>query len=317
MSFLHPDVLPEPMRLIVRCLMGLKKPIPQDELVRLIAPNGLSEALASATWTGVPEAKGQAGKLIVELSLAEMRKAGLVEIGPTKQDTPVSLGDAITSAFPNARAVRADSFSAFLRESVLPGRCQSMGESGPDDSTAADLGIVLALALWVDDPLTPLDGFDAKSERTLKAIQSHQLGGNRSDWFLTNNEQYQPFIAWSIYLGFAVSEGGGQIMVDPTEALQHALAGILEDDEPIGAVLERLGETLPSTDRGIWGRRVASSLEIDPTATVSPGVALGLARLEHSGAISMTNKSDAESLALPVDPRRQRRISHVSRGKSL
>ena len=88
MPFLNPpDVLPEAMRFIVRVLLARGGALSEDELLTLISPLGLSEAIAGEKKDIEEESEPATrfrtgGRTIVKASLTAMRAAGLVEPGP-------------------------------------------------------------------------------------------------------------------------------------------------------------------------------------------------------------------------------------------
>ena len=83
-----PDILPEAMRYLVRALLALRQPqIDRDELIALVAPPGLTEAMdslaadAADTSEAEPDDLRTGGSIIAESSLDALRSLGLVCAG--------------------------------------------------------------------------------------------------------------------------------------------------------------------------------------------------------------------------------------------
>ena len=79
-----PDILPEAMRYLVRALLALRETRDRDELIGLVAPRGLTEAMdpgcRQADMTDAePDDLRTGGTIIAEASLDALRSLGIME----------------------------------------------------------------------------------------------------------------------------------------------------------------------------------------------------------------------------------------------
>lgn len=308
MPFLNPpDVLPEAMRFLVRATLAAGGSIDQDELMRLVAPSGLVEATGAGGARSGGDSK-TGGRTIAEKSLAELRATGLIE-QESSGSRAVSLGPALRSRFATWPDVTADAFAAFMLENPL-----AVADEGGDIETssgASDLQAALALLLLMPEPLRPITGFEAEG-KSFAEFQRRHLGNEQSEWYVRNPDRYPSFLRWTAYLGFTRTVPTGTV-VEPSHALLRILPRILDGDIPMAMFVQRLGEIMPYSDGGPIGIRV-NTLVAPVSGSLSPGLALGLRRLEHEGAVDLSLRSDAESFGAGVTEDDLSRYSHIAPG---
>jgi len=308
MAFLNPpDVLPEAMRFLTRALLAAGGSLDEEALVRLVAPEGLVEALdeAAPEVTDAPLSFKQGGRVIATASLAAMRGAGLVVKGDGGAQR---LAPPVTERFPKWELVTQVEFARLLRETALTTVRAEWEDELP--AGAEDLANALALLLSMPDPLDPVRAFETGAGKTLSGYQSDHFGPTQSTWIVRNKERYLPLVRWTTYLGMGRVLGDA-LVIDPAAALEAMALPLLDRESPITKFLDQLGAIMPYTDRGVVGtavrRRVGAS-----SSEVSPGLALGLIALHHQERIVLTGKSDAESVGFRVDPELAVSFSHIA-----
>ena len=310
MPYLNPpDVLPEAMRFMARALLASGNSIPESELLRLVSPTGLVEALGGEIVENSKELKG-GGQIIAKASLKAMRDSEYVNTDSSR-DRLISLTPIVTDYFKAYEDVTAQSFAAFVRTTSLRDASDTFSDD-ENEGGAEDLAIGLAMLLIAPKPLAPFGTFDAPSGKAFSRFQVQQLGTEIANWVVRNPVRYPPLERWAVYLGYARADVTG-LIVDPSHALEEAVQVFLgRDDMVLSRFLDELGVLMPSSDRGrvgvALGRRMA-----DPPRTneLFPGVALGLLTLENEGLIRLSNKSDAESFEFPLGNVADAHYSHV------
>src|SRR4051794_38702901 len=120
MAFLNPpDVLPEAMRFIVRAVAAQPDGLAEDELLRLISPQGFTEAVSGDPIGRDPAAKPKSGgRTIAVASLAALRGAGLLE-RPKAGDRSVRIGPALSGRVDPWEDLTAPAFAEVVRDTAL------------------------------------------------------------------------------------------------------------------------------------------------------------------------------------------------------
>lgn len=302
-----PDVLPEAMRFLLRALLAAPdRALPEETLVTLVAPAGMAEAMktlgaAEEVEEGDEPAAG-GGRRIAEASLHAVGELELVAFEGPRNARTAAPTLTVTELFPTPDALTAPAFASFLRSHLLLARFADRPAGQP--GAAVDLAEALALFHLMPEPLRPFVSFD-KAERAFQKVQRAMLGTDRTRWPVTNREQYQSFVRWSIYLGFAqsVPSGGRSVglVPDASAVVADHLAGLVPKERPIGTVVSELAELVPAFDGGYVQRRIQADLsEPLPDGWVSPGLALTLHRLHHGQRLRLEHRSDIAVLQLPV-----------------
>jgi hypothetical protein len=312
MPFLtSPDVLPEAMRFIVRVLLRSEDPIPQSDLLRLIAPAGLVEAV-NGTGPDSDDKFSPTGQIIADKTLAEMRGAGIVDQATTGTRA-VTASSIVTDAFPSWDAVHADVFADFLRTAVVAAASDVLDEDA--GGGAEDLAHAIALLFLMPGPLTPIAAFEEGKGKSLAEFQTRHLGDDIAKWVVRGPVRYPQLVRWASYLGYARLDNKGRLLIDPSVALHGPVSAIVQDEMDLPTFIDRLGIAVPPTDRGRIGSAVREKLSADQTRNgLSPGVALGLVTLHHQGVIKLTDQDDAESLSFPVVESEILDYTHIAPG---
>jgi hypothetical protein len=308
------------MRFIVRVLAARDGSLPEDELLRLISPLGLTEAIAEEAIAGDSESGETSGlktggRTIAEKSLAALRGVGAVQQSRAG-DRSVTLSPDVQERFPTWKFVTAPAFAEFLLRGALAS-VNGPTTSADDESSggAEDLASAVALLLSMPDPLAPIVAFENADGKLLASYQADQLGQDTSRWIIRNRERYASLVRWVPYLGFGRLLKG-ELVVDPSDALRTVALPLLDREMPVVEFLHSAARTMPYLDGGLVGSGVSATLSL-PTedGAVSPGLALGLRVLALRNEVRLTPKSDAESLAFPIHSANPLRFSHISPGE--
>lgn len=319
MPFINPpDVLPEAMRFIVRLLLQAEEPVPQAEVVRRISPAGLAEVTSGTPLDEKPKL-GEAGRIVVEATLAAMQGAGLVEVSGSERE--VGLTPLVSEHFSKWEKVDAESFAQFLLEQVVAVASDVFEASDEDEAKAGgaeDLAHTISLLLQMPNPMDPISGFESGGGKTLQTFQGEQFGLNpkKAGWLIPNNEQYLNVSRWVSYLGFGYVDGSRGLLIEPSAVLKEPVQNVLgKTDMPLERLLEALGSQIPITDRGAVASAVINRLK-NPLAKdqLSPGLAFGLRVLHEQKVIKLGHKADAASFGFPVRDGSEERYTHVASG---
>ena len=319
MPFINPpDVLPEAMRFIVRLLLQAGGPVPQAEVVRRISPAGLAEVTSGTPLDENPKL-GEAGRIVVEATLAAMQGAGLVEVSGSERE--VGLTPLVSEHFSKWEKVDAESFAQFLLEQVVAVASDVFEASDEDEAKAGgaeDLAHTISLLLQMPNPMDPISGFESGGGKTLQAFQGEQFGLNpkKAGWLVPNPEQYLNVARWVSYLGFGYVDGDRGLLMEPSAVLKEPVQNVLgKTDMPLERLLEALGSQIPITDRGAVASAVINRLK-NPLAKdqLSPGLAFGLCVLHEQKVIKLGHKADAASFGFPVRDGSEERYTHVASG---
>jgi hypothetical protein len=146
----------------------------------------------------------------------------------------------------------------------------------------------------------------------------NDLDDEFSDFELTNNSNWQHFIYWCIYLGFATKISIGDktfVCPDPTKAIKNELEVIFKNNKEMKIMdfMDELSNILPVLEFGNIRKVISSSvregLQI-PDNVLSFSTSIALLRLELRNIIKLTYKSDANSLSIKKDGKNEI-ISHI------
>ena len=221
-----PDFLPEAMRFLVRALLALREPeIDRDELIGVVAPRGLTEAMDSVA-TGA-----------VDLSDADpddLRTGGSLSPEPPSTHCGClawSCSPAIGSGWPvrkRSRKSPADVSSRSMFQVLLEAVIQM---ADPEASRGVeDLVQALILLHVAGEPLRPFDRFESpaasRAGRSFASRQQKILGPDRKTWPVPNREQWLSFRRWASYLGLARPVGTTGLIPDASEALARRLPAL-------------------------------------------------------------------------------------------
>jgi hypothetical protein len=304
-----PDILPEAMRFLVRALLALPAPPTREELVDLVAPPGLAEAMASAEPSDEPNAGDEAdvrstGRLIADRSLTALRTISLVH----EDKGAVVLADRVRQRCRQPRDLESGTFAGLLLERVVG---DGAGEGDPDARGVGDLFHGLELLHAAGDPLRPFDSFDeGAGRRRFIEWQQERLGLDRSGWPVANRERWLPLRRWAVYLG-AGRLVSGRLMADGSTALERSLRALPSRDYPIDDFVQRCVATLPFLDAN--GSPFGHDVEGE-RAVLSPGMSLTFAALRAKGLLTLYSKSDTggRTMRVRADRSLDERVTHVS-----
>jgi hypothetical protein len=276
------------MRFITKLLLGTKSPLSEQDLIALMTPTGL----INLGDGGFNDAEAnQSGKIIVERTLAAMRSVNLVT--KSNKGLPVELSSLVRSRFSNAKDVDAGSFATFLSETVLT----DISSFDSTDRGADDLARGIAFLLEIPNPLIPLVGFEStkKDSKTLESEMVRQFGKNNDDWPVRNKERYGPLSRWVCYLGFGYFDSQSALVVDSTAVLKSVISRMTSSEQSLGEFLVQLSELMPCIGFGPMSSAIREEMG-NPLGelVISPGLALGLLRLDACEVIKLTRKSDSD-----------------------
>lgn len=164
----------------------------------------------------------------------------------------------------------------------------------PDDTTNpnAEFGRALAWLLTLD-PYGPTVTWSVAEER-LKGSDAATLG--------FQNARFGNLYHWSVFLGYARSDGKGLALIpDPTAAVRRSLSRLLAPGvkKSIVDVLEQLSKSDPVLDGGTYRTEVDRWAAPDASRTqVSRSLSLSLKRLQEEGFIDLKYGADARNRTL-------------------
>jgi hypothetical protein len=304
-----PDILPEAMRYLLRALLASPDGSAQaTTLVALVSPAGMVEAMKSLGTGEEPEEGEESpaggGRKIAEASLSALQALELVESDGAAAARTVTLSPTFAERFADWKALTAPAFASFLRTHMFADQFLAVPDGGA--AVSLDLAEALALLHLADEPLRPFVSFDG-AERRFQAPQRAAFGTDRKRWPVTNKEQYQSFVRWSVYLGFAQPMPGSGRMLglipDASEVLVDHLAVLVPEPRPIGMVVADIGQLLPQLDRGAVQQRLRAEMGLaDDDAWMSPGLSLTLNRLHLGKRVTFEQRSDTSVLRLQFGP---------------
>jgi hypothetical protein len=313
-----PDILPEAMRFLVRALLALKEPeADKDELLALVAPRGLVEAMAAvgADAEDMPGDESDlrtGGNVIAAASLDALRNVGVVE----QRGNAIALIRESTERWKSPAQVDAEGFSRFLLDRVL--QLADPTASPGESQGVTDLVHALILLHTSDEPLRPFDRFEPSTSdgrrvgRSFMETLQEKLGADRQAWPFPNKEQWLTFRRWASYLRLARPVGAAGLIPDASAALIPLLAALPDGAYDVRDFVARCASVLPILDGGALHFGHDSQLEGDH-AVLSPGLSVSLLQLEADGVLVMEERSDmgGRTLRLRPDKTADKRITTV------
>jgi hypothetical protein len=183
-----------------------------------------------------------------------------------------------------------------------------------EENKSADLNRGLSWILAQD-----IYSVDISAHPRIEALESSQVA-DATRRVLQNDTRWNGLRTWMTYLGFA--RGGSPVTIDPTTAVRESLEEVFSIEETLTArqFVDRLAETLPVLDGGVYRRQVegllkGSSWLRPPADTLSTSLSRALRRLIHEGAIATEQRSDTEDglTLVGLDQRTRQRATHVRR----
>jgi hypothetical protein len=298
-----PDILPEAMRFLVRVLLASRdQEFDQNELISLVAPRGLVEAMKSIAPDDVdpsgadPDDLRTGGAIIAGASLRALRTLGLVE----QSGDRVKLAGA-TARWKTPSDASPESMCRILLDAVI-----EMGDSDASHGIG-DLIQALVLLHTAEQSLRPFDSFESaaaanRDGRSFASRQEEALGPVRKDnWPVPNQVQWQPLRRWASYLGLARSVGTTGLIPDASEALIRRLPTMTPGDYDVRDFIARCASAVPILDGGELQSGHDPLYEGDH-AVLSGGLSISLLQLEADGFLTMDQRSDASGRTLRLRP---------------
>jgi hypothetical protein len=297
-----PDILPEAMRFLVRALLAAPaQQIESAELVRLVAPPGLKEAMDSVTADDTESSAEDAddlrtgGTIIAEKSIDGLRTLGLVEQDGDK----VRLAGA-AAEWKTPSDASPDNMCRIVLDAVI-----RRGYSGPTSGTE-DLIQAAVLLHTSDQPLRPFDTFESaatgKHGHSFAGWQHRALGEKRTgNWPVPNRTQWLSFRRWAPYLGLARPVGTTGLIPDASEALIGRLQNIKPGEYAVNEFIRQCASAVPILDGGELQAEHDPFYEAD-RAVLTGGLTVSLLQLEADGLVKLDQRSDASSRTLRLRP---------------
>jgi len=297
-----PDILPEAMRFLVRVLLAAReRELDRHELINLVAPPGLTEAMKSVAGgdTGPtaadPDDLHTGGTIIATRSLDGLRTLGLVE----QSGDRVKLAGVMAN-WKTPSDASPDSMCQVLLDTVI-----QMGASDASRGVE-DLIQALVLLYTAEQPLRPFDTFESATEasrgRSFASRQAKVLGEERIDnWPVPNRQQWLPFRRWASYLGLARPVGTTGLIPDASEALLRRLPSMTPGDYAVRDFITRCASAVPILDGGELQTGHDPHYEGDH-AVLSGGLSVSLLQLEADGYVKLDQRSDASGRTLRLRP---------------
>lgn len=306
-----PDILPEAMRFLVRGILALSGEVQRDELIALVAPTGLVEAIKSlgSDAEAISDEESDlktGGTVIAEKSLAALGTLGIVQIAGGR----VGLA-AVPQEWQKPTDVDSISFSRHLRDRVFA--TADAGVLVGDSGGVMDLVHGLVVLHAAANPLQPFSTFEPDKSGQGRAFIEHLrslFGDDRSGWPFPNREQWIPFRRWTAYLGLA-SSGHKGLIADISAALTQELRELPSGEYDIEQFVAECAQAVPILDGG--------PLHFPYTTTdsshslLSPGFSVSLLQLEAEGLVVLSKRSDIGTRTLRVgsDSTFDLPVSHV------
>ncbi|MGV0718644.1 hypothetical protein ABQE93_24895 [Mycolicibacterium sp. XJ662] len=306
-----PDILPEAMRFLVRAILALSDEVERDELIALVAPTGLVEAIKSLGSDPTPAADDESdlktgGTVIADKSLAALATLGIVQTTGGR----VRLA-AVPNEWRKSTDVDSFSFSRHLRDRVFV----TADPTAPvgDSRGVMDLVHGLVVLNAADTPLQPFSAFEPDKSGEGRAFMEHQrslLGDDRSGWPIPNREQWIPFRRWAAYLGLA-SAGHKGLIADSSAALAQGLREFPSGEYDIEQFVAECGQAVPTLDGGSLHRYHPAT--DSSHSLLSTGLSMSLLHLEADGLVVLSKRSDigTRTLRTGSDSSADRPVSHV------
>jgi hypothetical protein len=307
-----PDILPEAMRFLVRVLLAFREQeLDRSELISLVAPRGLTEAMDSVAVgdanlsSADPDDLRTGGSIIAGASLDGLRTLGLVE----QNGNRIKLAGA-AARWKAPSDASPDGMCRVLLDAII-----QIGDSDVSRGIG-DLIQALVLLHTAEQPLRPFDTFESGAGATGRGFadrQAEALGPVRKDiWPVPNQEQWQPLRRWASYLGLARSVGTAGVIPDASEALIRRLPAITPGGYDVRDFVGRCASAVPILDGGKLQTGHDPLYEGDH-AVLSGGLSISLLQLEADGFLTMEQRSDAvgRTLRLRADGSADRTVTTV------
>ncbi len=306
-----PDVLPEAMRFLVRAILALSNDVDRDELITLVAPAGLVEAIESLGSDGETLADDDSdlktgGSLIAKQSLAALGVVGIV----TTTRGRVSLS-AVPEEWRKPADVDSLTFSKHLRNRIFASAdpSVSVGESGD----VMDLVHGIGFLHKAHTPLRPFSTFEPDKAGQTRAFEEDQrslFGDDRTGWPIPNKQQWLPFRRLATYIGLASFSPSG-LIADASTALIHGLSELPSAQYDIEQFVAECAQAVPILDGGPL--EFPSMKTESSHSLLSPGLAVSIQQLEADGLVVLSKLSDigTRTLRVGTDNNTDRLVSHV------
>jgi hypothetical protein len=185
-------------------------------------------------------------------------------------------------------------------------------------AAAADQSSFMAALAWflTKSPFKPIS-FKADPNADLKV----DLGDKAAQTGLNVIANYQNFLYWARYLGFATIVGGRDgeadrdgryIFPDPIDVIK----AVVQKEVPVEQFVARLAAIFPVFEAGAVRQRMVSSPDGVGSGAVgtklSQATSLALQRMESNQVLNLRRDADAPMIILDLG-RTERRISHIGR----
>lgn len=315
-----PDILPEAMRFLVRGLLVFKGgEADRDELVDLIAPRGLVEAMMSLGGDAPSEDDDDeeqeqrsglrsGGHLIATNSLDALRMLGIV----TQSSGRVLLEEQAADRWKRPTDVNPRAFRNFLLDRVFESADANAAPGSSDGVT--DLMRALELLYVAKDPMRPVSRYETVTNgtRSFEELLTAAFGDRHELWPILGKTRWKPFCRWASYLGLARKIGANSIIPDASEALAARLSDLPSGSYDAGDFVSRCAETVPLLDGGVLQSRHAPE-RAGATEVLSPALSLSVMQLEADGMVKLDKRSDTDVriLRLRADRSADRPITTV------
>ncbi|MBZ9803381.1 protein DpdG [Mesorhizobium sp. ES1-6] len=292
------EAVPSRLFAIYATLFDSENGEPKDRIESWATPLSLSKS-------GSDEGGGPTTKLFVN-SLLEARKLGLVE----EADGKLRL-----TADARGNGKKGQSSEVFFRNYL---NHTLFDPSRANDAQQA--GFMLALAWFLSaNPLTPMS-FSEDPSFAIKA----EIGENARKTECTTLLNYQSFLYWARYLGFATIVGNSnsrRAIPDPARAIDAVLPVVFGGDVelPIQQFLSRLAAVYPVFETGSVRQSYDAMRPISSTDAayrLSIATSIALQRLSDRQRIVLNSVADAPARVL-VFGARESRVSHIATRGSL
>jgi hypothetical protein len=304
-----PDILPEAMRFLTRALLAHRQATcSEEELLSLVAPQGLVEAMKSigsdADTDEPVDDLLTGGMVIAKASLDALSRLKLLNL----EGRSVTAGDDMLTEWSTARDVTPRSFARVIRRAVW------RQASGPEPQRVFDLVQAVALLAAAPEPLKPFDSFDSSNAtRPFQKFQASHLGTKQEDWAVGNSPRWLAFRRFAPYIGVALltstrtAKSSAGLTADSSAALAEDLeltAGLYD----VATFVDSCASALPFLDGGPY-----SIDDHRPAQELSGGLSLSLRQLQAKGLLELLVESDiaTRTVALGAEPGSRENISHV------
>lgn len=288
-----PQVLPNVAFIAFRAVLRSGE-VGLDDLVRLISHPGAEKSQ------------------VVELTVRGGREIGLFEMDDNQV---VTLGSQLAGLKPepDVRLERASFRRAAIGLVLGPA-----ANDYPSDTEGGATDFVRGLCWYLlqnpsDAPARFSDSGGKRGAATLKASQL----GEHDDAVLRNDTRWGSFARWSTYLGFCRGHSQG-IVPEPTPVVRDAiLSDVLEPGTM--AITEAIGQlsvALPVLDHGRYWTEMTKLVTPDivpKRGEISATLSQSLLRLNDSGHIKLTRRSDADLVSFRLENDRSVQFSHVEK----